>query len=253
MNYTTIEVNREGRIGWLRLNRPKAKNALSVQSFEDIHRGIDELAADEGVGVIVIIGNGGVFSSGRDFRDPDVPPDFEDRRSRAFHAVEYCPKPTIAAVAGYAITGGLTLALACDLIVAAEDAVFQDTHAQLGIITLRASRLYEVLGPLRAKELLFTSRRVTGADALAMGLVNRAVPADQLEATAGALALEIARHEPGALRAIKSVINDVIRKDQQGLLELEELAKRRFSDLKPEQGSLAVRDAQARAAAIKPE
>lgn len=246
MSYSTIEIHKDAKAGWLKLNRPKAKNALSALSFDELHRAIDELVADDDIAVIVLMGNGGVFCSGRDFRDLDVPADFEDRRTRAFAALEYCPKPTIAAVAGYAITGGFTLALACDIIIAAEDAIFQDTHAQLGIITLRASRLYEVLGPLKTKELLFTSRRVTAPDALAMGLVNRVVPKDQLEFAATEMAGEISRHDPKAMRAIKAVVNEVIRKDQAGLLELEELAKRRFSDLRPEKSTLAAKDTQSR-------
>ncbi len=239
MTYSTIEIHRNGKIGWLRLNRPHSKNAFSALMFDELHRGIDALIEDNDISVIILIGNGGVFSSGRDFRDKDVPSDFEDRRSRAFAAVEHCPKPTIAAVAGYAITGGLTLALACDIIISADNAIFQDTHAQLGIITLRASRVYEVLGPMRTKELLFTSRRVTAREALEMGLVNRVVPIAALESATAEIASEISRHDPVTLRGIKAVINDVVRKEQRVILELEELAKRRFSDLKSEKGALA--------------
>src|SRR5690606_4293689 len=134
--------------------------------------------------------------------------------------------------------GGLTLALACDMIVAADDAVFQDTHAKLGVITLRASRLYEVLGPMKTRELLFTSRRVGAQEALDMGLVNRVVPAAQLAQAAQELAAQICEHSPRALRAIKEVVNRVIRADQARLLELEELAKRRYSEQHAEQDAL---------------
>jgi len=239
-DYRTIELRRDGKTGWLTLNRPQARNALSARVFDELHHAVDELAADPEVAVIILSGNGNVFSSGRDFRDRDVPADFEDRRSRAFEALEYCPKPTIAAVAGYAITGGLTLALACDMIVAADDAVFQDTHAKLGVITLRASRLYEVLGPMKTRELLFTSRRVGAQEALDMGLVNRVVPAAQLAQAAQELAAQISVHSPRALRAIKEVVNRVIRADQARLLELEELAKRRYSEQHTEQDALDV-------------
>ncbi|SHH64357.1 enoyl-CoA hydratase/isomerase family protein [Pollutimonas bauzanensis] len=237
-SYETIEIRKEGKIGWLLLNRPQVKNALSALTFQEIHRGIDDLVAEPDIVVIVLSGNGGVFSSGRDFNDRDIPPDFEDQRSRAFAAVEYCPKPTIAAVAGYAITGGLTLAISCDMIIAAQDSIFQDTHAKLGVITLRASRLYEVLGPMKTKELLFTSRRISSHEALAMGLINQVVPAAELEQAARALAEEISRNKPEALLAIKQVVNQIIRRDQAQLIELEELAKRRYSDLYSEQHSL---------------
>lgn len=241
MSTKTVELKSGQGIGWIRLNRPEVKNALSARAFQDIHEAIEAFDKDDSVAVIVLVGNGGVFSAGRDFRDTDVPPDFERRRTLAFEAVEYCSKPTIAAVAGYAITGGMTLALACDIVVAAQSAVFQDTHAHLGVITLRASRLYEVLGPLRTKELLFTSRRVSATDALAMGLVNQVVPDEALEEAASAMAAQIVRHDAVTLRAIKAVVNDVIRRDQRLVLELEELAKRRFQDGRSEHASIALR------------
>jgi enoyl-CoA hydratase len=238
MSYATIEVRRQGATGWIMLARPEVKNALSARSFDELRDVLTKLTADDSVATIVLSGKGGVFSSGRDFKDRDVPADFEERRSHAFAALEYCPKPTIAAVAGYAITGGLTLALACDIIIAAEDAIFQDTHAKLGIITLRASRLVEVLGPLKAKELLFTCRRVTAQEALAMGLVNKVVASARLEAEAEEIAAQISRHDPAVLKAIKHVINKVVRRDQLRLLDLEELEKRRFSELAPESRGL---------------
>lgn len=240
MNYTTIEVKTENGTGWIVFSRPQVKNAFSVRTFSEVHEALEQLTQDDAVRTIVLMGKGGNFSSGRDFKDPEeVPPDFEERRSQVFNALEYCPKPTIAAVAGYAITGGLTMALSCDLIIAAEDAILQDTHAKIGAITLRASRLYEALGPLRAKEVLFTCRRVTASDALAMGLVNKVVPNDELERAASAMAAEINRHDPAVIAAIKKVINKVIRYDQLRMLDLEEFEKRRFNDRVPEQKAMA--------------
>jgi len=238
MSYSTIEVRREGSTGWITLARPAVKNALSARSFDEIREAVASHCADPEVTTLVLTGKGGVFSSGRDFKDRDVPADFEARRSQVFLELEYCPKPTIAAVSGYAITGGFTLALACDLIIAAEDAVFQDNHAMIGAITLRASRLVEAVGPRKAMEILFTCRRVSAQDAYQMGLVNKVVPANRLEAEAAEMADLINRNQPNALKAIKHVVNDVIRRDQQHLLELEELEKRRFNDLAPERGAL---------------
>ncbi len=240
MTYTTLEVRKENGTGWIVFNRPQVKNAFTVASFYETHRAVDALAQDDEVRTIVLMGKGGNFSSGRDFRDTSVvPPDFEERRNDAFTALECCKKPTIAAVAGYAITGGLTMALSCDMIIASEDAILQDTHAKIGAITLRASRLYEALGPQRAKELLFTCRRVTAAEALAMGLVIKVVPTDQLEQAAADLAAQINQQDPVVVSAIKNTINKVIRFDQFRLLELEELEKRRFNDLRSEQQAMA--------------
>jgi len=167
-----------------------------------------------------------------------VPPDFEERRARAFCALEYCEKPTIAAVSGYAITGGLTLATTCDIIVAGEDAVFQDTHARFGIISMRASRLIELIGLQRTKELLFTCRRIDAMEALRIGLVCKVVPPDQLENEARSLAATIGRHDKNAISAMKHVINAVVRDDQRRILDLEELAKRRYHDLISENAGL---------------
>ncbi|MGE3627791.1 MAG: enoyl-CoA hydratase/isomerase family protein [Hyphomicrobiales bacterium] len=238
MSFATIETKVQGATGWIRLNRPQVRNALSAQCFAELDEALVLFGDNKEVRSVVLIGNGGNFSSGRDFKDRDVPPDFEERRARTFTNLETFPKPTIAAVAGYAITGGMTLALACDLILAASNAVFQDTHARLGALTLRASRVYEVLGPLKARELLFTCRRVDAHDALDMGLVNRVVDPDELESSAAELAAEINSHDPQVVAGIKRVINKVLREDQFRLLELEELEKRRFNDLKSERSAM---------------
>jgi enoyl-CoA hydratase/carnithine racemase len=234
MNKPAVVVRKDNGMGWIVLSRPQVKNALSVASFDGIRAGIEELSLDPDVRVIILIGEGGNFSSGRDFKDSNVPHDFEERRNSAFNAVEYCRKPTIAAVRGYAITGGLTLAISCDIIIASENAIFRDTHAIIGAITLRASRLFEVLGPLKTKELLFTSRAITAREAMEMGLVNRVVADADLERTATEMAVEISRHNPSVVAAIKGVINDVIRSEQVRLLDLEKLEKSKFNQVHPE-------------------
>ncbi|MFA5490455.1 MAG: enoyl-CoA hydratase/isomerase family protein [Candidimonas sp.] len=238
MSYSTIKVRREGETGWVLIARPEVKNALNVRFFDEIHGAVSDLAQDESVRTIALMGEGGIFSAGRDFKDREVPPDFEERRARAFSALEYCAKPTIAAVSGYAITGGLTLATACDLIIAGEDAVFQDTHASFGITSMRASRLVELVGLQRAKELLFTCRRIDAREALAIGLVCKVVPPDRLESEARAMAAGINGHDQMAVRAMKQVINEVVRKDQKGILDMEELYKRRYHDLRSENSGL---------------
>ncbi len=240
MPYTTMELRRDNGTGWIVLNRPEVKNALNITSFYELRQAIAELEADDTVKTIIIMGKGGNFSSGRDFRDKTpVPPDFEERRTEAFSALEYCSKPTIAAVAGWAITGGMTIMMSCDIVIASEDAILQDTHAKIGAITLRASRMYELIGPMRTKELLFTSRRVMAAEALQMGLVNKVVPREQLEQAAAEMAAQINQHDPQVVGAIKKMVNRVIRADQAAMLDREELEKRRFNDLVSEQKAMA--------------
>lgn len=238
MSYTTIKVRREDATGWVLIARPEVKNALNVRFFDEMHSAVSDLAQDESIRTIVVMGEGGIFSAGRDFKDREVPPDFEERRARAFCALEYCGKPTIAAVSGYAITGGLTLATTCDLIIAGEDALFQDTHASFGITSMRASRLIELIGLQRSKELLFTCRRIGAQEALAIGLVCKIVPPEQLESEARALAATINGHDQTAVRAMKQVINEVVRKEQKNILDMEELYKRRYHDLRSENSGL---------------
>lgn len=240
MNYTTMELRRENGTGWIVFNRPEVKNALSIASFYELREAIAEMEADDTVKSLIIMGRGGNFSSGRDFRDKTpVPPDFEERRTEAFNALECCTKPTIAAVAGWAITGGMTIMMSCDIVIASEDAILQDTHARIGAITLRASRMYELIGPMRTKELLFTSRRVGAAEAFQMGLVNQVVARGQLEQAAADMAAQINQHDPVVIAGIKKMVNKVIRQDQMRMLDLEELEKRRFNDLVSEQAAMA--------------
>ena len=133
MPYTALEVRRENGTGWIVINRPETKNALNVAAFYELREAVAELEADATVRSIVVMGKGGNFSSGRDFRDKTpLPPDFEEQRTAAFNALEYCTKPTIAAVAGWAITGGMTIMMSCDIVIASEDAILQDTHAKIG-------------------------------------------------------------------------------------------------------------------------
>ena len=136
-----IDFEVKDKIATIVINRPETKNALNVAAFYELREAVAELEADATVRSIVVIGKGGNFSSGRDFRDKTpLPPDFEEQRTAAFNALEYCTKPTIAAVQGTCSAAGMMLACMCDLIVAADDArflqVLQDVQA--GRLTCRA-------------------------------------------------------------------------------------------------------------------
>lgn len=197
----------------LTLNRPDKLNALTPQVFAALRGHIDDLASDESVSCVVITGAGRSFCAGNDLggiserRPDDVGPLFAPE---TVDALESLPMPTIARIQGHCFTGGLELALACDLLVAADDAQLGDTHGQWGLAPMwgMSVRLPERVGRSKAKELMFTARRVTGADAAAMGLVDHAIPADDLVAYVDTLADEIAANSLGTCRIDKALIAD---------------------------------------------
>lgn len=197
----------------LTLNRPDKLNALTPHVFAALRGHIEDLAADESVSCVVLGGAGRSFCAGNDLggiseRNPDdLPPLFAPETVDAFEAL---PMPTIGRIQGHCFTGGLELALACDLLVAADDAQLGDTHGQWGLAPMwgMSVRLPERVGRSTAKELMFTARRVSGADAQNLGLVDHAVPADDLVGYVDALADEIAANSLGTCRIDKALIAD---------------------------------------------
>jgi enoyl-CoA hydratase/carnithine racemase len=156
---------------------------------------LDSLAGDEQIGCVVVRGAGRCFGAGHDLGDTGR---MDEGRWRHFDAetidqLEQLPQPTIASIHGYCVTGSLELALACDILMAGESAQFADTHATWGLVPIwgMSVRLPERVGVGRAKELAFTCRRVGGSEAERIGLVDRCVPDNALEATVGELATQI--------------------------------------------------------------
>lgn len=196
----------------LTLNRPDKLNALTPGVFVQLRRQLDQIADDDSVGCVVLAGAGRSFCAGHDLgaiadHEPTPSPHFE---SETVDALERLPQPTVARLHGHCFTGGLELALACDLLVAAESTTLGDTHGQWGLVPIwgMSVRLPERVGRSRAKELMFTSRRVSAADAAAIGLVDHCVPDDELDATIEELTSEITRNSPGTNRIVKRLIAD---------------------------------------------
>ncbi len=194
----------------LTLNRPDKLNAISVSLMVDLRTHVDALASDESVRCVVLTGAGRSFCSGHDLESIASG---ERAPSKHFEpetidAIEALPMPTLAAIRGHCFTGGLELALACDLLIAADDAKLGDTHGQWGLAPVwgMSVRLPERVGRARAKELSFTSRRISGADARALGLVDHAVPADELDARVESLAAEIVENSWGTNRIFKQLL-----------------------------------------------
>lgn len=207
-------VLREDRDGLaiLTLNRPQALNALSPALFVELRAHVDALAGQtDSIGCVILCGKGRSFSAGNDLKaiqSGEVAPS-RHFQAETLDAIERLPQPVIAAVQGHCYTGSLELALACDLMVAAEGAKFADTHGKWGMSPTwgMSQRLPRRVGLLAAKELMFSGRVVGGAEAAAIGLANRCVPDAQLMEATIAMARGFLENSWFTLRADKMLVN----------------------------------------------
>jgi len=213
--YETIISRKEGRIGFIAFNRPRALNALSATLLAETTRALAEHAGDEEVAAIVVYGEGRAFSAGFDLKESAARGTSGALAWREVleHDFDFivqfwdCPKPTIAAVHGYCLAGAFELMLACDITVAAEGTLFGEPEVRFGSGII-AMMLPWITGPKQAKELLLTGNDKVPAElALAMGIVNRVVPADDLMATATAIANDIVAAAPLSVQLTKRAIN----------------------------------------------
>jgi enoyl-CoA hydratase len=199
-------------IAFLTLNRPQALNALSPALFVQLRNHIDAIAGQtDSVGCVVLQAEGRSFSAGNDLRaiqagERAPSPTFQ---ADTIVALERLPQPTIAAVQGHCYTGALELALGCDLLICSQSARFADTHGKFSMTPLwgMSQRLPRRIGPLRAKEIMFTGRVVEGAEAAAIGLANLVVPDAELHARTEQLARQIVANSWHTLRADKMLVD----------------------------------------------
>jgi len=201
----------DGNVVLLRLNRPEARNALSPELMEELASELERLDPDPEVRCVVIAGSDKVFAAGADIKAMSERTFAEALRHPAagfWRRLAAIKTPMIAAVSGYALGGGCELALACDMIVAAEGATFGQPEINLGIIPGGGGtqRLARVLGKQRAMELVLTGERFDAAAALKLGLVNRVVEGDGWLDEAMALAATIAERPPIAARLAKQAV-----------------------------------------------
>jgi enoyl-CoA hydratase len=213
------------KIAAITLNRPEARNAQNKQLLDELDACWTKAAQDEEVRVIVLKANGPHFSSGHDISAKPGDPTAVDFKNKGLEAIFHfervhflgysrkwrdVPKPSIAAVQGACIAGGLMLCWPCDLIVAAENAFFSDPVVRLGIGGVEYHGHTWEFGARKAKEMLFTASRIDAREAHRLGMVNRVVPTEKLEEETFALARQIAEMHPFALAQAKRMVNTTL-------------------------------------------
>jgi len=210
-----VRTRRRGPAVWLTLSRPEAANALSRDLVIELRRAIDEVHADASVRAVVVTGDGQTFCAGADLKERrgmslDETRGFLDLLNATLSCLAQLPCAVIAAINGGAFGGGLELALACDLRIAADVASLGLVETRLGIIPGAGGtqRLARVIGVPRAKELILTGRRVDAPTAQAMGLVSTVVPLETLDATVTSWVDEIAAGGPLAIAQAKTAIDE---------------------------------------------
>lgn len=211
---------REG-VGWLTINNPERRNAISLEMWDAMRQAVEAFGADPGVRCVVLRGAGEkAFASGADISQ------FEKERADAEAAMRYATisragrdallgleKPLLAMIRGFCMGGGLGIAMTADLRIASDDAVLGIPAARLGIAydAQNVANLVSLVGPSRAKDILITGRRLGAEEALAMGLVNRVVPVAELEKTCTEITAQIVDNAPLSMRASKLTVKEVLR------------------------------------------
>ncbi len=243
----------EGAIGWMTFNNPDRHNALSLEMWQAVGEILPAFDRDPEVRVVVMAGAGEkAFVSGADISE------FDDKRDSAEAAAEYArvseggraalaklEKPLIAMIRGYCLGGGLATALAADIRIAAEGSQFAIPAARLGLGYGFAGVkvLTGLVGPAMAREILFSARRLSAEEALRIGLINRLVPAEELEETVHELAESIAGNAPLTIRAAKRAVSEACKDPaDRDLAALEALVAACFDSADYAEGRLAFKE-----------
>jgi len=229
MTYSNIIVDAKEGIGTLTINRPKALNALNVDTLNEMIQGVKELESNDSVNVIIVTGSGDkAFIAGADIAamkemNKSDAERFAHVGHHAMKALRKCEKPVIAMVNGYALGGGTETAIACDFIYASEKAKFGLPEVALGIFPGfgGTQRLPRHIGEQRAKELIFSGRMVSAAEAYEWGIVNKVCPPEKLLEETLAIAGEICKKGQVAVRMAKRAVNRGLSEKYEQALEIE--------------------------------
>lgn len=210
MAFECIIYKKSEGIAVIKLNRPKVLNAMNKQLWLDIQAALEDVRNDPEIKALIITGEGRSFSTGADLKESknrslEDYRDYLTELQEASRKILRFEKPTIAAINGYALGSGYELALACDIRIAATNAQIGSPEARVtSSVTGGAMRLIQdLIGPGKAKELLFTAENIDGKEAERIGLVNKAVPADHLMVTAKEMAEKIAKNSAFSIKMIK--------------------------------------------------
>lgn len=228
MEFECIIYEKEENIATIKLNRPKVLNAMNKQLWLDFRNALNDVRGDPNIKVLIITGEGRAFSTGADLKDSKGR-SLTAYRDYLVHLQEISrelirfPKPTIAAVNGYALGSGYELALACDIRIAGENGKFGSPEAKVSSsVTGGAMRLLQdLVGPGKAKELLFTCEYIDGKEAERIGLVNKTVPDNELMATVKAMAKKIAENSAFSINIIKKGLNMASEVSLEALMDYE--------------------------------
>jgi enoyl-CoA hydratase len=212
---------KEGGVGILTFNNPERHNAVSLEMWEATKRMLDGFAADEDIRVVVLTGAGGkAFVSGADISKfaseratLEASRAYNVKSDAAYASVADFPKPTIAMIRGYCIGGGVGLAVCCDLRICSDNSRFAVPAAKLGLGYGYSGlkRLVDIVGASFAKEIFYTARQFDAQEAYAMGLVNRVVPAGELEAYVKSITDMISANAPLTIKAVKFTVGEMLK------------------------------------------
>jgi methylglutaconyl-CoA hydratase len=219
MNYKTLQLDYDGRIATITLNRPDKRNAISFDLINDLLSALDDVAKSEAI-VLILTGAGKAFCSGMDLdnlkgllgRTPEQNLEDSQTMVRLFRTLYEFPKVTIAAVNGAAIAGGTGLALLCDFTLASPEAKFGYTEVRIGFVPAIVSTfLLRQVGEKVARDLLLTGRLFGAEEAMRLGLINEVVAVDRLMPRAREIATLLMENSPASLRATKQLLTDHAR------------------------------------------
>jgi enoyl-CoA hydratase len=235
-----ILARKEGGVGILTFNNPERHNAVSLEMWEATKRILDGFAADDDIRVVVLTGAGGkAFVSGADISKfaseratLEASRAYNVKSDAAYTSVADFPKPTIAMIKGYCIGGGVGLAVCCDLRICSDNSRFAVPAAKLGLGYGYSGlkRLVDIVGPSFAKEIFYTARQFDAHEALTMGLVNRVVPAADLETYVKSITDMICANAPLTIKAVKVTVGEMLKDEsKRNLARSTELVERCFA------------------------
>ena len=240
MTYQYTLCTKESRIAVITLNRPQVLNALSPDSLNELREAVLAAGQDPDVGVVILTGAGKAFAAGADLQSLDIQKLENGRVGEvidaaavgAIEAIQSIPKAVIAAVNGHCYTGAMEIILACDIIIASDEAKFGDTHVRWGLRPSwgMSQRLPQAVGYYKAKELSFTAAIIDAAEAKRIGLVSKLVSSEKLLDAAAKIAHQIMLNSLEAVAAYKQLYNTTMLETMEKGLQYESLSEFSISD-----------------------